>query len=62
MNYDSDGAQCLFFYTNQKWSGINLVNNNDNGNDIYNDDHINKVEWDCYSVCCHFRITVGEVE
>lgn len=38
----------LFFLTNQNWSRIDFVNNNDNGNDIYNDDHINKMEWDFY--------------
>lgn len=27
---------------------IHLGNNNDNGNDIYNDDHINKMEWDFF--------------
>lgn len=53
----------FFFYTNQNWSWICLFNNNDNGNDIYNDDHINKMEWDFFfsPASFHFWISLDEV-
>jgi len=44
----------LLFYTNYSWRRIDLASNNDNGNDIYNDDLINKMEWDFFSLVCLF--------
>lgn len=54
---------CFVLYTNQNWRWIDLVNNNDNGNDIYNDDHINKMEWDFFFLACfHFCISLDKVK